>query len=140
MWRRRFFYLPESGALQGHSQICHAVYQFYCAQEGSSTEKLFLSQYAGAEHPMPLSDQLKQLVELHRAAELAMKDFIVQMWPGEPLPASYFGLIKQMVNAYPWLEVIKRTVCIEGARRSLARANVHLGKLDAEKLMKDGPP
>ena len=41
---------------------------FYQAEEGSSTEKLFWSQYAGAEHPMPLSDQLKQLVELHRAA------------------------------------------------------------------------
>ena len=63
--------------------------EFYRAQEGSSTEKLFWSQYAGAEHPMPLSDQLKQLVELHRAAEVAMKDFIVRMWPGDPLPTSY---------------------------------------------------
>ena len=62
--------------------------EFYRAQEGSSTEKLFWSQYDGAEHSMPLSDQLKQLVELHRVAEAAMKDFIVRMWPGEPLPAS----------------------------------------------------
>ena len=89
---------------------------------------------------MPLSDQLKQLVELHRVAEVAMKDFIVQMWPGEPLPASYFGLIKRMVNAYPWLEVIKRSICIEGACRAFARVKVHWGKLDAEKLVKDGPP
>ena len=57
--------------------------EFYRAEEGSSTEKLFWSQYAGAEHPMPLSDQLKQLVELHRAAELTMRDFIVRMWPGD---------------------------------------------------------
>ena len=35
------------------------VAEFYRAQEGSSTEKLFWSQYAGAEHPTPLSDQLK---------------------------------------------------------------------------------
>ena len=68
--------------------------EFYYAKEGSSTEKLFWSQYAGAEHPMPLSDQLNQLVELHRTAEVAMKDFIVWMWPGEPLPTSYLGLIK----------------------------------------------
>ena len=88
---------------------------------------------------MPLSDQLKQLVELHRAAEVAMKDFIVQMWPGEPLPSSYFSLIKWMVNACPRLEVIKRSVCIEGARRAFARAKVHWGKLDAEKLVKEGP-
>ena len=47
--------------------------EFYRAEEGSSTEKLFWSQYAGAEHPMPLSDQLKQLVELHKAAEQAMR-------------------------------------------------------------------
>ena len=71
---------------------------------------------------------------------MAMKNFIVRMWPGEPLPASYFGLIKRMVNACPRLEVIKRSVCIEGARRAFARAKVHWGKLDAEKLVKDGPP
>ena len=94
--------------------------EFYRTEEGSSTEKLFWCQYAGAEHPMPLSDQLKQLVELHRAAEVAMKDSIVRMWPREPLPASYFGLIKQMVNACPRLEVIKRSICIEGAYRAFA--------------------
>ena len=33
--------------------------EFYHAEEGSSTEKLFWSQYAGAGHPVPLSDQLK---------------------------------------------------------------------------------
>ena len=38
------------------------------------------------------------------------------------------------------VEVIKRSVCIEGARRAFARANVHSGKLDAERLVKDGPP
>ena len=65
--------------------------EFYRAEEGSSTEKLFWSQYTGTEHPMPLSDQLKQLVELHKVAEPAMKGLIVRMWPGEPLPGSYFG-------------------------------------------------
>ena len=89
---------------------------------------------------MPLSDQLKQLVELHRAAEVAMKDFIVRMWPGELLPTSYFGLIKRMVDACPQLEVIKRSVCIEGARRAFARAKVHWAKMDAEKLVTEGPP
>ena len=65
------------------------------------------------------------MVELHKAAELAMKDFIVRLWPGEPLPSSYFGLVKRMVNACPRLEVVKRSVCIEVARRALARAKVH---------------
>ena len=89
---------------------------------------------------MPLSNQLKQLVELHRAAEQAMKGFIVQVWPGDVLPNSYFGLVRRLVDACPRLEIIKRSVCIEGARRSLARAKVHWGKLDAEKLVTEGPP
>ena len=69
---------------------------------------------------------------------MAMKDLIARIWPGELLPTSYFGLIKRMVDACPRLEVIKRSVCIEGARQALARAKVHWGKLDAEKLVKDG--
>ena len=44
---------------------------FYRPEEGSSTEKVFWSQYAEAKHPVPLSDHLKQLVELHR-------------WPNRP--------------------------------------------------------
>lgn len=59
--------------------------QFYQVEEGSSTEKLFWSQYTGTEHPVPMSDQLKQLVELHKAAEQAMKGFIVRLWPGDAL-------------------------------------------------------
>ena len=87
-----------------------------------------------------MSDQLKQLVELHKAAEQAMKGLIVRMWPGEPLPGSYFGLVRRLVNACPRFEVRKRSVCIEGARRAFARAKVHWAKLDAVKLVKEGPP
>ena len=75
--------------------------EFYRAEEGCSMDKLFLSQYIETEHPMPLSDQLKQLVELHKAAELAMKDLIVRLWPAEPMPSSYFGLVKRLVSACP---------------------------------------
>ncbi|XBI44650.1 hypothetical protein VPH35_109255 [Triticum aestivum] len=113
---------------------------FYQAKEGSSTEKVFCSQYAEAGHAVPLSDQLKQLVELHKAAEQAMKGLIGRLWPGEAMPLSYFGLVRRLVDACPRLEVIKRSVCIEGAHRAFARAKVHWGKLDAEKLVKDGPP
>ena len=56
----------------------------YRAEEGRSTEKVFWSQYAEAGHPVPLSDQLKQLVELHKVAEQAMKGLIVRLWPKEP--------------------------------------------------------
>ena len=87
-----------------------------------------------------MSDQLKQMVELHKVAKQAIKGLIVRLWPGEALPGSYFGLVRRLVEACPWLLVIKRSVCIEGARRVLARAKVHWGKMDAEKLVKDGPP
>ena len=69
-----------------------------------------------------------------------MKGFIVRLWPGEALPGSYFGLVRRLVEACPRLEVIKRSVCIEGARRALARVKVHWGKLDGEKLVTDPPP
>ena len=113
---------------------------YYRVEEGNSMEKVFWSQYAEAGHSVPLSDQLKQLVELHKVAEQAMKGLIVRLWPGEALPGSYFGLVRRLVDACPWLEVIKRSVCIEGARRALARAKVHWGKMDAERLVKDRPP
>ena len=74
---------------------------------------------------MPLSDQLKQMVELHKVAEQAIKGLIVRLWPGEALPGCYFGMVRRLVDACPRLEVIKRSVCIEGARRALARAKVH---------------
>ena len=99
--------------------------EFYRAEEGSSTEKLLWSQYTGTEHPMPFNNQLKQLVELHKAAEQAMKGLIVRIWPGEPLPGSYFGLLRRLVDVCPWLEVIKRPVCIDGARKAFARSKVH---------------
>ena len=105
-----------------------------------STEKLFWSQYLGPEHPVPFSDQLKQLVELHKSAELAMKDLIVRLWLAEPIPSSYFGLVKRLVSACPRLEAVKRSVCIEGACMAFSRVKTHWAKLDAKKLMTEGPP
>ena len=103
-------------------------------------DKLFWMQYLVLNYPVPFSDQLKQLAELHKAAELAMKDLIIRLWPAEPIPSSYFRLVKRLVSACPRLEVIKRSVCIEGARMAFAHAKVHWGKMDAEKLMNEGPP
>ena len=104
------------------------------------TEKLFWSQYTEIEHPMPLSDQLKQLVELHKAAEHARKGLIVRLWPGDALPNSYFGPVRLLVEACPRLEVVKWPVCIEGACQAFARVKVQWAKLDAVKLIKEVPP
>ena len=69
-----------------------------------------------------------------------MKGLIVRLWPGDALPNSYFGLVRRLVDACPWLEVIKRFVCIEGARRAFARVKVQWAKLDALKMIKERPP
>ena len=114
--------------------------QFCRAEKKETAEKLFWSQYLAPNYPVPFVDQVKQLIELHQAAELAMKDLVIRLWPTEPIPSSFFGLVKQIGRAYPRLDVIKRSVCIEGARMAFARAKVHWGKLDAEKLMTEGPP
>src|SRR3990170_528643 len=97
---------------------------FFRAEEGSSTEKLFWSQYLAPEHPVPFSDQLKQLTKLHRAAELAMKDLIIHLWPAEAIPNNYFGLVKRVMEACPWLDIVKPSVCIEGARMAFARCKM----------------
>ena len=99
--------------------------QFYQAEERNTTDKLFWSQYLAPNYPVPFADQLKQLIELHKAAELAMKDLIIPLWPAEPIPSSYFGLVRRLVSACPRLDVIKRSVCIEGARMAFALAKVH---------------
>ena len=74
---------------------------FYRAEEGSSTEKVFWSQYVEAGHSVPLSNQLKQLVELHKVAEQAMKGLIVRLWPKEAMPGSYIDLVRRLVDACP---------------------------------------
>ena len=113
--------------------------EFCRAKEGSSTEKMFWTQYAVLEHPVPFTDQLKQLVELHKVAELAMKDLTNQLWPAEAMPGSYFGLVRRMVNACPRLDVVKRSACIEGTRMAFARCKMWWAKMDAVEVTR-GPP
>ena len=69
-----------------------------------------------------------------------MKDLIIRLWPAEAIPSSYFGLVKRLVSACPRLDVIKRSVCIEGARMAFARVKVQWAKMNAVKLATEGPP
>ena len=50
--------------------------QFYLAKGGNTADKLFWMQYLVLNYPVPFTDQVKQLIELHKAVELAMKDLI----------------------------------------------------------------
>ncbi len=102
-------------------------------------EKLFWSQYLAPEHPVPFTDQLKQLVEQHKVVDLAMKDLIICLWPAEAMPGSYFGLVRRLVEACPRLDVIKRSVCIEGARMAFARCKMWWAKMNDVEVA-SGPP
>ena len=71
-------------------------------------------------------------------AELAMKDLIIQLWPAEAMPGSYFRHVKRLVNACPRLDVVKRSACIEGARMAFARCKMWWAKMNAVELAR-GP-
>ena len=87
---------------------------------------------------MPLSGQLKQLAELHRVAGLAVR--IIRLWPAEPIPISYFRLMKRLVRTCPQFDAVKRSICIEGARMAFTRVKVQWAKMNAVKLATEGPP
>ena len=114
--------------------------QYFRAQEGNTTEKLFWSQYLAPEHPTLLNNQMMQLAELHRMSGLAMKDIIVWLWPAGPIPSSYFGLVKQLGDALPRVETVKCSACIEGARMAFARVKMHRAKTKAASIAVEGPP
>ena len=88
---------------------------------------------------MSFTDQLKQLVELHRVAELARKDLAIRLWPPEAMTDSYFGLVRRLVEACPRLDVLKRSACIEGARMAFARCKMWWAKMNIVEVA-SGPP
>ena len=78
-------------------------------------EELFWSQFHNPEHPLSVSDRLAAFAELNRLSGLAMKYVASRLWPGEPEPKSYFGLVQQFLGSVPHVDAMKRSACIEGA-------------------------
>ena len=70
----------------------------------------------------------------------AMKNVIIRLWPNEPVPKSYFGLVRRLVDAVPRINVVKRSACIEGARMAFARVKTFWGKMKAIKVAAKSPP
>ena len=68
-----------------------------------------------------------------------MKDLIIRLWPAEAIPSSYFGLMKRVVEACLRLDIVKRSVCIEGARMAFARCKIWWAKMDVVEVTR-GPP
>ncbi|KAI5021629.1 hypothetical protein ZWY2020_058359 [Hordeum vulgare] len=97
----------------------------HAAQDGDVERRLFGAQFRTPEPNPLLVYQMKQLMELHRMAEPAMKDLCIRLWPSEPLPSSYFILVRKLYDVVPQLEVLKYSICIEGAHMAFARTMMH---------------
>jgi hypothetical protein len=69
-----------------------------------------------------------------------MKDLTVQLWPAEPIPSSYFGLVRRLVDARPRIDALKHSACIEGARMAFARVKMQWAKMKATEVAAAGPP
>ena len=69
-----------------------------------------------------------------------MKDVVVRLWPAEPIPSSYSGLVRRLVDAVPRIDAVKRSVCIEGARMAFAHVKVQWEKMNVVRLATEGPP
>ena len=126
-----------------HMRICDECYdaaQFFHAQEGYESEKLFWSQFVEQERPLLLNDQMAQWAELHKMSSAAMKDVVVRLCPAKAIPGSYFGLVRRLVDALPRVDAVKRWSCIKGARMAFARVKMHWVKMNAKKVAVGGPP
>ena len=69
-----------------------------------------------------------------------MKNVIIRLWPTEPVPNSYFGLVQRLVDAVPRIDAVKRSTCIEGARMAFARVKTFWGKMKAIDVAAKSPP
>ena len=126
-----FAELPKSAA---------AAAEHYATREEDSERRLFWSQFQAPKHPPLLNNQMKQLMEMHRMAEPALKDLCVRLWPAEPIPDSYFGLVQRLRDASPRIDTVKWFACLEGARLSFAKTMVHWPKIKTMDMATGPPP
>ena len=83
---------------------------------------------------------MAQWAELHRISGSAMKDVIVRLWPTEPIPRSYFGLVQRLVDAVSRIDAVKRSTRIEGARMAFARVKTYWAKMKTTDVAAKSPP
>ena len=69
-----------------------------------------------------------------------MKDVIVRLWPTEPIPNSYFGLVQRLVDAVSCIDAVKRSTCIEGARVAFAHVKTYRAKMKATRRCSEESP
>ena len=81
--------------------------------------------------PLPLSEKMAAVAELHRLSDLAMRSVIDHLWPKEPKPDNYFGLVQQFLGAVSRIDAMRRSACIEGAWMALAHVKTYWVDMEA---------
>ncbi|KAI4994132.1 hypothetical protein ZWY2020_029180 [Hordeum vulgare] len=141
---RRFALLTRiwgsRGAIADLPKSAAEADKYYASQEGVAQQRMFWVQFQNPKHPQLVSNHLKQLMELHKMTEPAMKDLCMRLWPTEPLPSSYFFLVQKLIAASPQINVMKRSICVEGARMAFERIMMHRPKVEPLKIATMRPP
>ena len=75
--------------------------------------------------PLPLSERMDAMAELHTLSGLAMRSVVDHLWPKGPRPGSYFGLVRQFLGAVSRIDAMRRSACIDGVRMALARVKTY---------------
>ena len=75
------------------ASAAHAA-EYFKDQKGPEVEKLFWSQFDAPVRLLLLNERLTGWAELHRLSGLAMRSVVDHLWPKEPNPDSYFGLVQ----------------------------------------------
>ena len=113
--------------------------EFFKDQGDQDVEKLFWLQFNVPARPLPLSEKMAAVAELHRLSGLAMRSVIDHLWPQGPKPDSYFGLVQQFLGVVPQIDAMRRSACIEGARMALARVKAYWTDMEATIIATQDP-
>ena len=89
--------------------------------------------------PLPLSEKMAAVAELHRLSGLAMRSVIEHLWPKGPKLDNYFGLVQQFLGAVPQIDAMRRSMCIEGARMALVRVKAYWTDMEATIVATQNP-
>ena len=113
--------------------------KFFEGQGDEEVEKLFWSQFNAPTRPLRLNEKVAAMAELHRLSGLAMRSVIDHLWPKGPKPHNYFGVVQQFLGAVSWIDAMRRSACIEGARMALARVKAYWTNMEATIIVTQDP-
>ena len=118
--------------------VAHAT-EFFKDQKDNDIERLFWSQFHAPTRPLPLSERMDAMPELHRLSGLAMRFVLDHLWPKGPRSGSYFCLVQQFLGTVSLIDAMKRSACIEGVRMALARVKTYWADMEATSIATQSP-